>query len=444
MKFTHLFKKEIKEMITPQMIAILVMIYLGFTLMGNVMKKQVDEIAKDSSKIVICDQDQTDFTGAIIELMKTPVNGEANDVKSVTFESDDYPKELDRIGEKCVIIIPKGFTDQVNQHKVADLIYVNKMTSLSTLSNASVGSDNAKGIIRTAVVSKLYKEKLAANQLTADEIKQLELPIEIKEKTVVSDKTADIESSVVAKLKQMETMFFPIIVFLLIMYSSQMVLNAVSTEKIDKTLETLLSAPVSRLAVLSSKMLAAGVISAIYAVVMMFGMNNMMNSLPMGDTNQYKESIEALGLTLSAGQYILIGLQMFVSILIALSVSLVLGVLAKDAKSGQSLLLPIQLLSMVPYMLSMMMDIKQLSPVIRYVIYAIPFTHTFMAGENLMFNNTSLYVGGLIYQLILLAFCMSFAIRVFTSDRIFTMTLGGKKKRSGGLFGKKKAEHNEE
>ena len=183
---------------------------------------------------------------------------------------------------------------------------------------------------------------------------------------------------------------------------------------------------------------------------MMFGMQNVVSKMQTGgDTAAYKDAIEQLGLTLSGAQYILIGLQMFVSILIALSISLVLGVLAKDAKSGQSLLLPIQLLSMVPYMLSMFMDVKTLSPVIRYIIYAIPFTHTFMANENIMFGNTTLYWGGLAYQLALLAICMTFAIRVFTSDKIFTMTLGGGKKKSGGgfaaLFGKKSApDHSDE
>ena len=45
-----------------------------------------------------------------------------------------------------------------------------------------------------------------------------------------------------------------------------------------------------------------------------------------------------------------------------------------------------------------------------------------------MFGNTALYVGGLIYQTIFLAVCMFIALRIFMSDRIFTMTLGGKKK----------------
>ena len=444
MKFLNLLKKELREMVTPTTILIMVMIYVGMMMLGNVMNTEIEKTVEEGSKIVICDQDNTNFTQAVIELMKKPSDDTENDVKLVTLQSEDYAKELDRLDEKSIVIIPKGFTEQVEGGKTAEYIFVSRLTSLSTMSNISTGSDMAGAIIKTAVVSALYADKVTKGQLTTDEILQLEAPVDIQEKTVVSDKTADISSSVVVSLKSMENMFLPIIVFLLIMYSSQMLLNAVSTEKIDKTLETLLSAPVSRMAVLSSKMLAAGIVAAMYAIVMMLGMNNMMGSLPMGDSDMYKESIEALGLTISGAQYILVGLQMFVSILIALSISLVLGVLAKDAKSGQSLLLPIQLMSMVPYIFSLMMDIKTLSPVVRYIVYAIPFTHTFMSIENIMFKNYTLYWGGLIYQLVLLAVCMTFAIRVFTSDKIFTMTLGGGKKRSGGLFGKKKEEVHED
>ncbi len=442
MKFMSLFKKELREMITPQTIAILVMIYVGLMLMGNVMEQQISKIVEESSEIVLCDQDNTEFTQAVINAMKKPGADVTNEVKLVTLESDDYAAELKRLDEKNIVVIPKGFTEQVEQGKTAEYIYLTKMTSLSTLGNVSAGSESAKNLIQASVVASLYGKKLVQGKLTQAEITQLNKPVELKEVTVVQDKSAEVDSSSIISTKTMENMFLPIIVFLLIMYSSQMVLNAVSTEKIDKTLETLLSAPVSRLSVLSSKMLAAGVVAAMYAVVMMFGMNGLMSKMQAGaNTSDVHEAIQTLGLTISGVQYILVGLQMFISILIALSISLVLGVLAKDAKSGQSLLLPIQLLSMVPYMLSMFMDIKTLSPVIRYVVYAIPFTHTFMANENLMFGNYTLYWGGLIYQLVLLAVCMTFAIKVFTSDKIFTMTLGSKTHKSGGLFGKKEVPH---
>ena len=431
MKFLSLLRKELREVITPQTIAILLLMLFGMTALGNVMTKEIKAANEASSRIVICDQDDTEFTRAVIKLLRNPVDGSnsENEVVEVDIKSDDYASELERIDQKYVLIIPKGFTEQVTGGKTADLVYVSKLTSLSTMSNISTGSATAQELIKASVKSALYAEKLTSGKLTQQEVLQLNNPVSVTEKTVVNKNEADIASATVLSMKLMENMFLPIIVFILIVYSSQMLLGAVSTEKIDKTLETLLSAPVSRMSVLASKMMAAGTVAALYAATMMFGMKQMTGSIAGDAAKEYQPLLEELGLSLNPGQYVLVGIQMFVSILISLSIALVLGVLAKDAKSGQSLMLPIQITSMIPYMLSMFMDIRSLSPVVKYILYAIPFTHTFMATENLMFGNTALYGGGLIYQLILLAVCMTFAIRVFTSDKIFTMSIGSGKGR---------------
>ena len=441
MKFVNLLRKELKEMLTPQTILTLVIMVIILSVAGDAMTGAMETTQEESSRITICDQDNTDFTKSVIALMKNPADGIENDVTLVELESDDYAKELKRLDKKNLVIIPKGFTEQVDKGEQAETIYVSQMTSLSTMSNVSTGSDTALSIIESAVKSALYTDKVSKGQLAEDEVLQLETPVTISETTVVGSKSAEISSIILYSMCQMQGMFVPIIVYLLIMYSSQMILNAVSTEKLDKTLETLLSAPVSRMAVLSSKMLSAAIVAALYAVVFMFGMNNMMSGITVGDTSEYKDIIEYLGLSLSAGQYVLVGIQMFTTILISLSISLILGALAKDAKSGQTLIMPIMIAAIIPYLLALMLDIKTLSPILRYIVYAIPFTHTFMASENIMFGNMSVYWGGLVYQLIVLTVCMTFAIRVFTSDKIFTMSLslGQKKNKRQGksLFAKK-------
>ena len=260
----------------------------------------------------------------------------------------------------------------------------------------------------------------------------LEAPVTVEETTIVGDKSEKVSAALVVGATQMSNMFLPIMVFVLVIYSSQMILNAVANEKLDKTLETLLSAPVSRLSVLSAKMLAAGVVAGLNAIVYMFGMNKMTSSLSnltSESVDNLDEILKNLGLTMSVGDYVLVGIQMFLTILITLSVSLVLGVLVKDSKSAQSYIMPISLLAMIPYMLSMFVDISTLSPALKYVVYAIPFTHTFMATQNVMLGKMSLFWGGFAYQAVLLVVCMGFAVKVFTSDRIFTMTLSfGKKK----------------
>ena len=431
MKFFNLFRKELKEMLTIQTIITMVVLVAVLYAAGGAISGSISESTENSKNIVICDKDNTDFTKYVLGEMERQIKESGGDFKNVDVQSEDYAAELKRLDVKSVVIIPEGFTQQIQNNETAKVKYAEKMTSLASLSNISTGSDAALQLIQASVKNAIYENKINDGTMTQEEVKQLEQPIELDESTVIADKCENISSSIITALCSMQGMLVPIIMFILIMYSSQMILGAISTEKIDKTLETLLSAPVSRLSVVSAKMLSAGVVAALQAVVYMFGMNQMMSGITenMGDTSQYNQALENLGLTMSVGQYVLVGIQMFLSILIALSISLILGVLAKDAKSAQSLVMPINIATMIPYVMSMFIDIKTATPVLRYVVYAIPFSHAFMASENVMFGNNSVYIGGLNYQIVFLIVCMTIALKIFMSDRIFTMSLGGGKSR---------------
>lgn len=430
MKFYSLFRKELKEMLSLRTIITMIVTVVVLVMAGQAMSGAISDSAEKASDLTICDLDKTEFTENVLNSLKATAKAGDGKITVVDIKSDDYAAELKRLDQDSVVIIPKGFTEQVKQHKKADVGYVQRMTSLATMSNTNTGSDTALAVIQQAVKSTIYQDKLSSGAMTEDEMNQLEDPVELSETTVVGDKADKVSSSVVMSLCSAQSMVVPIIMFVLIMFSAQMILSAISTEKIDKTLETLLSAPVSRLSVLASKMLAAGVVAALQAVVYMFGMSKMTGGLTegMGDTSAYESAMENLGLTMSIGQYALVGIQMFVSILISLSLSMVLGALAKDAKSAETMLLPITFSAMIPYLLAMVVDIRTLSPVIKYIVYAIPFTHTFMASENVMFGNYSLYAGGLIYQIVLLVVCMTVALKIFMSDKIFTMSIGGKQR----------------
>ena len=433
MKFLNLFKKELKEMLTLTTLMTMVFTVVAMVMAGEAMSGAVEEAQEESGEITICNLDDTEFTKAVLNFLENPAGGDKNEVKYVEIKGDDYAAELDRLDLKNVVIIPEGFSKSIENNEQATLLYITKMNSLSTMSNVSTGSSTAMNLINAAVKSAFYSSKVNSGALSDKEVTMLEAPVAVEETTIVADKSEKVSASVVVAATQMSNMFLPIMVFVLVIYSSQMILNAVANEKLDKTLETLLSAPVSRLSVLSAKMLAAGVVAGLNAVVYMFGMNKMTGSL----TNMSSSSIDNLddilknlGLTMSVGDYVLVGIQMFLTILITLSVSLVLGVFVKDSKSAQSYIMPISLLAMIPYMLSMFVDISSLSPALKYVVYAIPFTHTFMATQNVMLDKMTLFWGGVAYQAVLLVVCMGFAVKVFTSDRIFTMTLSfGKKKK---------------
>lgn len=432
MKFRTLFIKELREMLSAQTILVMIISVVILSFAGQAMSQAVEDSAETMMDINICDQDNTEFTQSMLKFLRGNLAQLGGEVNVVEISSDNYAQELKNADIKSVVIIPEGFTESVENSETATVEFVQRLDSLATFSNLNTGSQVAVEYLSAAVKEVVFSTKVAGGKLTNQEVAFLNNPLTLEESTVVADKSEDISASIVMSLCSAQGMIVPIMMFVLVMMSSNMILNAVSTEKIDKTLETLLSAPISRLSVIAAKMLSAAVVAAMQAAVYMVGAKNMMNGVldnVSGDSG-YSEALKNLGLTMDVSQYIMVGVQMFLSILIALSVSLILGVLARDAKSAQTLTLPIMMCTMIPYMLSMFVDIKTMSPAVRYIVYAIPFTHSFMASENAMFGNMEVYAGGLIYQVIFLAVCMFAALRIFMSDRIFTMTLGGGKKKN--------------
>lgn len=427
MKFANLLKKELSELINAQMIASLAIILVMLMLIGNVMKTAIDEVAKESYSINLCDRDDTEFTQTLREALEQS----GTEVKMFDCDGEDYPAMLEENGISNLIIIPEGFTEQLlGGESQPELITVSAMSSAATMSNISNDNSGALSVISGCLTNLLASEA----GLSQEQIELMNTPVAIKEQTVIADKSAAVSKDSIMNSIMIQNMILPIVVFILIMMTSQTLMSSISNEKIDKTLETLLSAPVSRLSVIGAKMLAAALVALINAAVYMFGFSffitgatetaaEEVTSTVAGNLLSVDEAMAQLGLSLSMTDYLFIGLQLFLTIMICLSVSLILGAMVNDTKSSQTMLMPILMLAMIPYLISLFADVNSLPILIRIIVYAIPFTHTFSAMPNLMFGNTAIFIFGFVYQIIVFAVCMFFALRLFKSDKIFTISL---------------------
>ena len=423
MKFFNLLRKELGELLTVQTIVSLVVIVSMLMFMGNFMKNSIEEAVKEEYTICLSDRDDTDFTKQLAETLKAS----GAELKTYDTEGDDYAAILKEIDEESLVIIPKGFTDAIEKNERPDVISVSVMKSAAAMSNMKNDTSGA-----TALIQQCIADTFAAKAgLSQKEVELLNAPATVVNNTVVADKSAEISSTSVMSSIMTKNMILPIVVFMLIMLTSNMLMSAISTEKIDKTLETLLSAPVSRTSILGAKMLAAAIIALINAGVYMIGFSSFMSGATdsvssemagqlAGQYISVDTALEKLGLTLSAGDYVLVGIQLFLTIMICLSVSLMLGALVNDSKQSQTMMMPLMIMAMIPYLISMMADINSLPMGVRMIVYAIPFTHTFSAMNNIMFGNTAIFFGGLAYQAVVFAVCMFFALRLFKSDKILT------------------------
>jgi ABC-2 type transport system permease protein len=329
-----------------------------------------------------------------------------------------------------LLVIPQGFGQSVD---TLDLKEIESYTFLRTFS--LVGSKNTA--ILNAVISAIN------NYLSNDFLKkkipdispeQVKKPIKSKDFVIVKNRMAEGSAEKIAGFVSAQSIFVPLILMMIIIYSSQMVISTIAMEKQNKTLETLLTVPISRTSIVTAKMLASGLVGLLAAVIYMFGFRYYMSGF-MGDVSAAAASsgigsvIQQLGLAMTTKGYIILGISLFFAILCALAMATILGVLAEDYRSAQSLILPLIFLVMIPYFLSFFSDINSLSLPARILVLAIPFSHPFLTTPNLLLGNYQAIFGGILYMLVFFIVLIFFAARIFSTDKVLTMKLKFRRKR---------------
>ncbi|MCC8042721.1 MAG: ABC transporter permease [Oscillospiraceae bacterium] len=436
MKFGSLLKKELREMLTPQVIFTMIFVCFLLMIMGQFVGSTVETV-ENTSEINICVRDDGEFTRNMLEKL-----GEYGyTVNLVDIEGEDYCAQLEEKDIKSVLIIPEGFSEAVERAdgsaQVEVVTYMNGGGFMSVMEDATA-SDTASGIAE--YISEYYRTELL--DISTDTLSVIDNPLNVSEITAANGNTAQMSVASLMSTLMTESMIAPAVIMMLLMMASQTIMAGISGEKINKTLETLLSAPVSRISIICAKMAAALIVALLYTAAMAVGMIFYISSLgemmtmgtDTGEAMDIANAMTALGITLSVGDILLFGLQIFLSIAIGLCVSLILGAMADNTASVQTLTMPVVIFVMLPFVVTVFTDISELPQLFKWIMYAIPFTHTYTAINNLTFGNMSAFWGGLAYQAIFFGLCMYLAVRVFTTDKLFTMSFAikkGKEKTAG-------------
>lgn len=424
-KFLLLLKKETSELLTPQMILPFIMIMLVFVLIGNFAGKQLEKQTAVKSKIIVLDQDQSSLSKSavsVVEQIATVETSSAPDESALV-------SEMNKRGVSVALTIPSGFGSSVTKTGQA------RLKSYALVNNFSVLASKNYAVLDTATA--------AINQLASDSIIRSSLPgatpatlkNPITTESFVSSKNIVVAGNASAVLNYVtqQTTFVPAILMIVIIFAAQMIATAVATEKENKTLETLLSLPVSRRAIVTAKMLSAGFVAIIMAAIYMYGIrgfSNGLNSVATPNSANVSQIAQTLGLKFTAIGYLELGGVLFLGILLALAIAMILGAFSEDAKSAQSVIAPLMILVLIPYFITLLLDTNQLSTVVRYIIYIIPFSHLFLAAPNILLGNHAFILYGAIYLFVLFIVFVLIAARIFSSDLILTMKLNFSKKKS--------------
>ena len=424
--FFLFLKKELKDLLTLQSILPLIIMLVVFSIIGGLIGDIEEDISKNFETVVLMDQDDSEYSKAVIEKIEA-------DYRVVTLQKDlgetEALERLDQENLNCYVRIPKGFGKTVfEDHEVASVQTVCRITSLSVTGRAGMEAESiASNAVNEAVSSILIETD------GADDAAFVKYPVTADRKSYLNEKSADVSAQAVAGAVMSQSMFLPIALFVVIVFAAQMTAASMATEKSDKTFETLLSMPVSRTTILMAKMISVGIMGIIYAAVYLLGF-----SFIMGGGGGFfgaggavpAETLSALGLTLGAGQYLIIGINVLLSIMVALALSIIVGVASKDVKAAQGAIAPLMFVIMIPYIISLVADINALPVVLKVIVYLIPFSHTFSAISNIYMGDYLMIIIGVVYQAIALTITIILALKIFHSDKALTMNLDFRRRRT--------------
>lgn len=423
-KFFVILKKEIRELLTPQIVIPLLISILFFAFIGKLVGTETKK-ASSSQAVIVLDNDNSSASSMVVRVIKDS----GFKVKVLKGKKVSQAVHLaEKKGINVVITIPEGFEKNLESFKKPE---VETYVILRSFSLGATRVSQDLKIALSVITNALSNQRLISVAPGIDP-SILKSPIHIKESVIVGNRYAEASAEQILGFITSQTAFIPIILTLIIVFSSQMIATAIASEKENKTLETLLSLPVKRGGLVTAKMVAAGLIALAAAAVYIFGFRYYMEGITGSEfakvsSGVISSAIRELGLILTPSSYILLGTSLFFGILCALSISIILGAFADDVKGVQAILTPLMILVLIPYFLLMFLDLNTVSPVIKYVILAIPFSHPFMAASNLFLKNYLAVYAGILYQAIFFLIFAFIASRILSSDKILTMKLKMKK-----------------
>jgi len=425
-KFLNLLTKEIRELITLQLFISLLFTVFLFYFIGQMAKTEIKR-AMRIQKIAVLDLD-----GSLLSQQLTDSLSLANfQVEKLEGKSKAEAIAWTKSSDiNLLVVIPTGFGESV------DTLELREMETYSFLRSFSIIGSRSSVILGSVVnaLNNYISDDFLKKKIPDFNPEKLKKPIRSKDYVVVKDRMAEGAAASIAGFISSQSIFVPIILMMIIIYSSQMVISAIAMEKQNKTLETLLTVPIGRTSIVATKMLASAVVGLISAVIYLFGFRYYMSGF-MGDVSRAAASeglpkvIQELGLGMTANTYLILGVSLFLAILCALAMATILGVLAEDYRSAQSLIMPVIFLVMIPYFLSFFSDIKNLSLPVKVFVWAIPFSHPFLTTQNLLLENYRAVVGGILYMLIFFIALIVIAARIFSTDRVLTMKLRFRRKK---------------
>ena len=424
--FTTILIKELKELMRDPkiLIGMIVLPLIMFPVLGLVMGYAVQTAQTEAQRatLLVVDNDCGSWSQVFVGYLNSTMNVKV--VNNTSPQSVIDQGMLAQYNSSTFMVIPSGFSDNLTRHNAGEWNVTGVVNAYGVFNGGGGIFSGVGGSTVTAVIA-------GFNRAVAPDV------VSVSQSSVIKGTiTEGVSVSVLSGLLLTQSIALPITIMVMLTYAMQIAATSVAMEKEEKTLETLLTTPVDRFAILMGKVSSTIIVAGVAAVTVLIGYNYMLGSLSVGIAGNSGGSVDlvALGLVPSVGGYILLGISLFFTLLSALALAVVMSAFSENVRGAQALVGYIYPLIFLPAMALIYLDVNSLPLAIKAVFYAIPYSHPILAAKAVVTGDYGTVVFGIVYVAVFTIVIMYIASRLFATEKILTAKL---------KFGKGKSSYEE-
>jgi ABC-2 type transport system permease protein len=408
--FGNFLLKELKELIRDPkiLLGMIIVPLIMFPVLGGVMNYSIQSAQEKAAKatLLVVNNDGGDWSENLTSFLN--LSARISVVNNVTLNNDTALELLATYNTTQLLEIPLGFSANMTEHSVnpnvtASLKFYSVFSGISAFENVGSPIDNLiYQFNRWLAPDAVYTEK---STIIKGEIKP------------------GVDPAVLSGLLISQSIALPITIMILLTYSIQIAATSVAMEKEEKTLETLLTLPMDRLAILAGKLSGSIFVAGVGALAYMVGYNYMLSSIMTSIPAEIGIDLASLGLVPTLWGYLLLGISLFVALLSALALAVIMSAFAEDVRSAQSLVGYIYPFIFLPTFALMYVDINTVPFALKIILYAIPYSHPIIASKAVIMGDYWTPVLGIVYAAAFTLVVMYAASRLFATEKILTAKL---------------------
>lgn len=409
--FTTILIKELKELIRDPkiLVGMIVLPLVMFPVMGLVFGYAVTS-AQEAAKatILIVDNDGGEWSQTFINYLNTSMNVAV--VSNTPVQEIIDQNLLSSYNSSQFIEIPSGFSANMTEHLNGNYNITTKVNSYGVFQNGGIFSGIGSEAVTYLVEG--FNRAIAPNVVVATQ------------STIIKGQVQEgIDSSTLASLMMSQSIALPITVMIMLTYAMQIAATSVAMEKEEKTLETLLTSPVDRFAILIGKVASTAIVAGVASITVLIGYNYMIGSITFGLTNSVNVDLVSLGLVPSPLGYTMLGISLFITLLSALALAVIMSAFSENVRGAQALVGYIYPVIFIPALALMYLDFNALPLALKAIFYAIPYSHPIIASKAVIMGDYATVTFGIIYVAIFTMVIMYIASRLFATEKILTSKL---------------------